>query len=354
MADTPSPNGEGEPHAAAQQAPRLSILTQYVKDLSFENPRAPLRPAAGQARPEIQIQVDVRAAELSDGQYEVVLDLNVDAKAGDEPVFLVELAYGGLFALANIPPDSLQPLLLIECPRLLFPFARRVVADATRDGGFPPLMIDPIDFVALYRRQRAGRVRDRRRPDAAVRCGALARRRRQPRHDAGHVGHQLVQPGRGRVGEAGRDELVEQRLAALASSRRDRPAGSAWRGSRAGAASPTSRISSSVPSPPGRATNASASRDQLLLALEHRRGDAQLGEVVLADLAVEQPLRDDAQHRAARRQAPRGRRRPSARRRRRHRPAASRVRPIALAERAGRGAHGQGRSRAASRRRRRR
>ena len=126
--------------------------TQYVKDLSFENPRAPFGLQAGQPRPEIQIQVDVRAAPIGEGQYEVVLDLNVDAKSADEPVFLVELAYGGLFTLANIPADSLQPLLLIECPRLLFPFARRVVADATRDGGFPPLMIDPIDFVTLFRR----------------------------------------------------------------------------------------------------------------------------------------------------------------------------------------------------------
>ena len=104
-------------------------------------------------RPEIQIRVDVRTAEMSDGRYEVVIDINVDAKAGDAPVFLVELSYGGLFELANIPPDSLQPLLQIECPRLLFPFARRVVADATRDGGFPPLMIDPIDFVTLFRRK---------------------------------------------------------------------------------------------------------------------------------------------------------------------------------------------------------
>ena len=151
-----SPNGGGAPAGAdveGQPGPRLSILTQYVKDLSFENPRAPFGLQAGQPRPEIQIQVDVRAAPAGEGQYEVVLDLNVDAKSGDNQVFLVELAYGGLFTLENIPPDSLQPLLLIECPRLLFPFARRVVADATRDGGFPPLMVDPIDFVALFRRR---------------------------------------------------------------------------------------------------------------------------------------------------------------------------------------------------------
>jgi preprotein translocase subunit SecB len=152
MADHPSPNGEGTPQAAAQQPPRLSILTQYVKDLSFENPRAPHGLQQG-TRPEIQIRVDVRTADIGEGRYEVVVDINVDAKAEDAPVFLVELSYGGLFELANIPADSLQPLLQIECPRLLFPFARRVVADATRDGGFPPLMIDPIDFVALFRRK---------------------------------------------------------------------------------------------------------------------------------------------------------------------------------------------------------
>lgn len=154
MADnTSSPNGGAPEGDAAQAGPRLSILTQYVKDLSFENPRAPYGLQAGQPRPEIQIQVDVRAAAVGETQYEVVLDLNVNAKSGDNSVFLVELAYGGLFALENIPADSLQPLLLIECPRLLFPFARRVVADATRDGGFPPLMIDPIDFVQLFRRR---------------------------------------------------------------------------------------------------------------------------------------------------------------------------------------------------------
>lgn len=147
------PNGGDEQGAAAQQGPRLSILTQYIKDLSFENPRAPYGLQAGQPRPEIEIQVDVRASQLGEGQYEVIVELNVDAKAGENAVFLIELAYGGIFTLANIPEDSLQPLLLIECPRLLFPFARRVVADCTRDGGFPPLMIDPIDFVTLYRRR---------------------------------------------------------------------------------------------------------------------------------------------------------------------------------------------------------
>jgi preprotein translocase subunit SecB len=134
-------------------APRLMIQSQYVKDLSFENPRAPHSLQPGQPRPEVQIRVDVHAQPLDAERYEVSLHMHVEATAGSETTFMVELTYAGAFGLLNIPQDSLQPLLLIECPRLLFPFARRIVADATRDGGFPPLLIDPIDFVALYRRR---------------------------------------------------------------------------------------------------------------------------------------------------------------------------------------------------------
>ena len=141
--------------ASADQAnpPRLTVVSQYVKDLSFENPRAPRSLQPGETRPEIQIRVDVRAQQLEAEQYEVSLQLHAEAKSGAETAFMVELTYAGLFGLLNIPQESLQPLLLIECPRLLFPFARRVVADATRDGGFPPLLIDPIDFATLYRRR---------------------------------------------------------------------------------------------------------------------------------------------------------------------------------------------------------
>jgi len=151
MAETP----QTPPGGAASQAnqPRLTIQTQYVKDLSFENPRAPASLEPGQPRPEIQVQVDVRATALAAERYEVVLQLHVDAKSGGETGFVMELVYGGVFGLINIPPDSLQALLLIECPRLLFPFARRIIADTTRDGGFPPLMLDPIDFMTLYRRR---------------------------------------------------------------------------------------------------------------------------------------------------------------------------------------------------------
>ena len=151
MAEEAAPQGAAG--SETQQPPRLSILTQYVKDLSFENPKAPQGLQAAAQRPQIEIKVDVNAKGVGEGQYEVSLQLNVQAKAEEDTIFLLELAYGGVFTLANIPQDSLQPLLLIECPRLLFPFARRIVADTTRDGGFPPLMIDPIDFVTLYRRK---------------------------------------------------------------------------------------------------------------------------------------------------------------------------------------------------------
>ena len=128
------------------------MVSQYVKDLSFENPRAPHSLQPGEARPEIQIRVDVRAQQVEAERYEV-LQLHAEARSGEETAFMVELTYAGLFGLLNIPQETLQPLLLIECPRLLFPFARRVVADATRDGGFPPLLVDPIDFATLYRRR---------------------------------------------------------------------------------------------------------------------------------------------------------------------------------------------------------
>ena len=157
MAESPqTPSGGASADQTAvdpANSPRLTIQSQYVKDLSFENPRAPQSLQPGQARPEIQIRVDVRAQPLEAGRYEVTLQLHVEAKAGLDNAFMVELTYGGVFGLLNIPPDSLQALLLIECPRLLFPFARRIIADTTRDGGFPPLMLDPIDFMTLYRRR---------------------------------------------------------------------------------------------------------------------------------------------------------------------------------------------------------
>jgi preprotein translocase subunit SecB len=125
----------------------VGIVAQYIKDLSFENPGAP---ALMSQAPNIDLGVDLQARRGDAEHFEVELKLRVNAKAGDKTVFLLELAYAGLFRIVGIPDDMLQPLLLIQAPHMLFPFARRIVADVVRDGGMPPLMIDPIDFAALY------------------------------------------------------------------------------------------------------------------------------------------------------------------------------------------------------------
>jgi preprotein translocase subunit SecB len=141
---TPDPNS----------LPQFGILAQYVRDLSFENPNAPASLAAGRA-PQIEVGVDVRAQNLGEERFEIELKINATAKHDDRVAFVVELSYAGLFAIRNVPQESLQPVCLIEGPRILFPFARRVLADATRDGGFPPLLLDPIDFAALFRQMQA-------------------------------------------------------------------------------------------------------------------------------------------------------------------------------------------------------
>ena len=144
---------ETSPAAPAQDAPiqPVTVDTQYIKDLSFEAPETPGIFSAMQSEaPDIKINVDVRAGKLEDHKFEVLLIINANCKVGDKTAFICELAYGGLFTL-HVPEDNLKAVLLIECPRLLFPFARNIIADATRDGGFPPMMLSPIDFVSLYR-----------------------------------------------------------------------------------------------------------------------------------------------------------------------------------------------------------
>ncbi len=145
-------NGQSEALPGATQA-TLSIRGQYVKDLSFENPNAPLSLATTQEQPKIDVRVEVGARLLAETDFEVHIKIAASARHGEATAFVLELVYGGVFALANIPEDSRHAVCLIECPRLLFPFARRIVGDATRDGGFPPLLLDPIDFAALYRQQ---------------------------------------------------------------------------------------------------------------------------------------------------------------------------------------------------------
>jgi preprotein translocase subunit SecB len=153
MADTNTPNGGTSPGGTTpaggeNQMPSLQIISQYIKDLSFENPSM----GVNVQRPQIEFTVDLQARRLQEnGPYEVVLKMRVNAKQDDKAVFLLEIAYGGLFILERVPEEVLQPMLLIECPRLMFPFVRRVISDLISDGGLPPLMIEPIDFAALYR-----------------------------------------------------------------------------------------------------------------------------------------------------------------------------------------------------------
>lgn len=133
--------------------PTLSVLAQYVKDLSFENPLAPQSLQARTGNPSIDIRVNVNGKKMDGADFEVELAIEATARDAETVLFTLELTYGGVFRIANVPDANMHPLVLIECPRLLFPFARAIIADAVRDGGFPPLMIDPVDFAALYRQR---------------------------------------------------------------------------------------------------------------------------------------------------------------------------------------------------------
>lgn len=136
-------------------AVQFATLGQFIRDFSFESPAAPESLAGGQGTPEMEVNVDVQSRRRPDGLYECDLKIRGTARRGDATVFIVELVYCGLYQIANIPEEHLAPVLLIECPRLIFPFARRIIADATSDGGFPPLHLEPIDFAALYRNRMA-------------------------------------------------------------------------------------------------------------------------------------------------------------------------------------------------------
>jgi preprotein translocase subunit SecB len=129
--------------------PQVGVIAQYVKDLSFENPNAPAV-YQWQGQPNMDVQFNIGTQSVGQDVHEVVLKVEIEAKGNEGVAFRIELLYAGLFALRNIPAEQLQPFLLAEAPRLLFPFARRVIADASVDGGFPPLLLDPIDFAGLY------------------------------------------------------------------------------------------------------------------------------------------------------------------------------------------------------------
>lgn len=156
MADEKAPAAEKAAAGKANGAqPTLNILAQYVKDLSFESPGAPNSLRARDKAPNINIGVNVNANPLSEKEFDVVLTLNAKAESGKEVLFNVELVYGGVFRIEGFPQEHMLPLLFIECPRLIFPFARQIIAECTRNGGYPPLMLDPIDFAAMFQQKMA-------------------------------------------------------------------------------------------------------------------------------------------------------------------------------------------------------
>ncbi len=157
-----SANGDaaGGAAEAATQLPQMKILGQFIRDMSFEN-AAVQNAVVAQGQPDIQVQVALDARKRTvENQYDVIMKVKIESKTkDDEPksIFLIELEYGGVFLIENIAEQQLHPFLMIECPRMLFPFVRRIISDVTRDGGYPPLNLDQIDFVALYRQQIAAR-----------------------------------------------------------------------------------------------------------------------------------------------------------------------------------------------------
>lgn len=156
---TEASNGAGQPQPSAGQI-RMQVLGQYIRDLSFENAVAQKGVSASEVQPDIQVQVSLDARKRQTANhYEVICKFKVSSvnKADQGPLFLLELDYGGIFLVEGVPEDQLHPYLLIECPRMLFPFVRRIISDVTRDGGFPPLNIDTVDFLGLYRNELARR-----------------------------------------------------------------------------------------------------------------------------------------------------------------------------------------------------
>lgn len=150
MTDAPAGNGAAQPQQPIQ--PQIRMLAHYIRDLSFENVAAmETNPTDGKS--EIQVAVNLEGNKTDDGRYKTAIKINATAKVGDATRFLIELDYGALFSIENAPAEHVHPILFIECPRLLLPFARRVIADITRDGGYPPVMLDNIDFATLYRQQ---------------------------------------------------------------------------------------------------------------------------------------------------------------------------------------------------------
>jgi preprotein translocase subunit SecB len=139
------------PTPQAANAPSMNLIGQYIRDLSFENPGAPASIMSGGPNPAFQVNINVGVKKQSDDVYAIELTLNAKAERDTKTLFAVELVYGGVFRLKNVPEAQLAPLLMVECPRLIFPFARQVLASVTQQGGFPPLMMEPVDFMQIYR-----------------------------------------------------------------------------------------------------------------------------------------------------------------------------------------------------------
>jgi len=159
MAETPETNG------AAPQPSQVTnrVVAQYIRDMSFENILAQ-KGVKGDAQPEIQVQVNLDARKRgTDNQFEVITKLNITSKTKEagEPLFLLEIEYAGVFHIEGVPEEQMHPYLLIECPRITFPYLRRVVSDITRDGGFPSLNLEQIDFMSLYRTELARRAEEK-------------------------------------------------------------------------------------------------------------------------------------------------------------------------------------------------
>jgi len=152
---TATNGGPGQQPQQQQPGPQLSVLGQYIKDFSFENPNAPRSLAPKETQPSINIQINVGVGQLAPTDFEVSLKLEGKAELEGTVLFAFDLTFAGIFRIQNVPQEHLHPLVMIECPRLLFPFAREIVATAVRNGGFAPLLLDPVDFVALYQQRTA-------------------------------------------------------------------------------------------------------------------------------------------------------------------------------------------------------
>jgi len=155
MTDIDAGAAGAQENGSASGEPGIRILAQFIRDLSFENPRAPDSLRAGAAQPQIDLGVEMNARGRDDGFFDVELKLSARANRDDGPMFVVELLYGGVFQITGVNPEDMEPVLLIECPRYLFPFARRIIAEVTSEGGFPPFLLDPIDFAGVYAARKA-------------------------------------------------------------------------------------------------------------------------------------------------------------------------------------------------------